>query len=120
LKVYKISSSGWRTVFDIAKKREKIKELEKETQKPDFWQNKEKAIKITKESAGLQQELAEFDKLKVEKDLQVLARKIKEKERQVFLSGKYDKGSAILSIYSGAGGQDAQDWASLLLRMYLR
>lgn len=120
MKIYKISSSGWRTVFDIAKKREKIKELEKETQRSDLWQNKEKAIKIAKELAGLQQELAEFDELKVEKDPQVLARKIKEKERQVFLSGKYDKGSAILSIFAGAGGQDAQDWASLLLRMYLR
>lgn len=70
--------------------------------------------------ADLQQEVTEFDELKEESDPGVLERKIKEKELQVFLSGKYDKGSAILSIYSGAGGQDAQDWASLLLRMYLR
>ena len=68
----------------------------------------------------MQQELADFESLKNETSEEVLAQKIAEKEIQVFLSGKYDKGTALLSILSGAGGQDAQDWATMLLRMYQR
>ncbi|PIS17292.1 MAG: peptide chain release factor 2 [Candidatus Nealsonbacteria bacterium CG09_land_8_20_14_0_10_42_14] len=118
--IYKVNSASWRTVFDVAAKREKAKELEKEIQRPDFWQDKEKAVKVTQELSGLHQEVADFEKLESETDLKVLAEKIAEKELQIFLAGKYDKGSAILSVYAGAGGQDAQDWATMLLRMYLK
>ena len=96
-------------------------------QNPDLWQNKERAVEVNQQAANLQQELAEFDELKeevsiaeTEKDIRDLEKKLARKEVETFLSGKYDKGSAILSIYAGAGGQDAQDWASMLLRMYLR
>ncbi len=57
-----------------------------------------------------------FDEAKTEE----FKKKLKQKELQVFLSGKYDKGNAILLIYAGAGGQDAQDWTTMLLRMYER
>lgn len=116
-----------RTVFELAKKREKIEELLKETQKGDFWQNKERAIKINQEIAKLSQEITDFDKLKkelaeikTEDELKILERKLKEKELKIFLAGKYDKENAILSISAGAGGQDAQDWVTMLLRMYER
>jgi peptide chain release factor 2 len=68
----------------------------------------------------LEAELQLIEELKEEKALDDLERKIKQKETVIFLSGKYDRGNAILSIYSGAGGQDAQDWATMLLRMYQR
>jgi len=60
--------------------------------------------------------LGEIDK----KAVDILEKKIKKEEFKTFLSGKYDKGSAIMEIYSGAGGVDAQDWATLLLRMFER
>ena len=87
---------------------------------PDFWKNKDKAVEVSQELSELHQEIKEFEDLKKEKDPVVLARKIKQKEKQVFFTGKYDKGTALLSIVAGAGGQDAQDWASILLRMYQR
>lgn len=110
----------------MVKKRKKIKELEKESQKTDFWQDKEKAIKISQELAQLQEEVGKFNKLKEElsqlreEEIKEFGEKLRGEELKVFLSGKYDKGKAILSIYSGAGGQDAQDWATMLLRMYER
>ncbi|MDO8558902.1 MAG: peptide chain release factor 2 [bacterium] len=112
-KIYRLNSAFWRTVFEVDKKREKIKELESEVQNPDFWKDQAKAVETTKELSELQQEIAEFELIKTEEDL-------KKMEFRVFLSGKYDKGNAVLSIYAGAGGQDAQDWSAILLRMYLR
>jgi len=82
-------------------------------QNPNLWKDQEKAVKVTKELSGLQQEVSEFEAIKTEEDL----RKI---ELRVFLSGEHDRGNAILSISAGAGGQDAQDWATMLLRMYER
>lgn len=49
-----------------------------------------------------------------------LKKKIENEEFRIFLSGKYDRNNAILEIFSGAGGQDSQDWATMLLRMYER
>ena len=126
------------TVFDLEKKKDRAKDLEKETQKADFWTNREKAVEITQELAETEGEIKEFDKIKKELEelnslvkenekgeaLEDLAeefeRKLRKSEIKVFLSGKYDKGNAIMSVYAGAGGQDAQDWATMLLRMYER
>ncbi|MDP1538884.1 MAG: peptide chain release factor 2, partial [bacterium] len=76
----------------------------------------------------LKKELEDLIKLKdlgerdeeLEKEIEKVAKKIKREEFRIFLFGKYDKGPAILSVYAGTGGQDSQDWATMLLRMYER
>jgi len=60
------------------------------------------------DSENLKEEIQKFEKI------------LRTKEQETYFSGKYDKGNAIISVYSGAGGQDAQDWAAMLLRMYTR
>lgn len=129
-----------RTVFELATKKEKLEELEKETHKIDFWQDQENAKLISQEIADIKEELLQFDFLNKEinelselnkladenlsSDLEIkiteLERKISKQEYLIYLSGKYDKNNAILEIFSGAGGIDAQDWATMLLRMYER
>ena len=106
-----------------------------------FWEMRD-AVLISKEIADLKEEIKEYEILEkevqeseelfmlsendevllgdIEKKVDDLKRQIGKEEIRTFLSGKYDKGSAILSVYSGAGGQDAQDWSAMLLRMYLR
>jgi peptide chain release factor 2 len=56
----------------------------------------------------------------LEEKIDNLSRRIKKKEQEAYFNDKHDKGNAILSIFSGAGGQDAEDWAAMLLRMYNR
>lgn len=99
-------------------------------QEPGFWDNPEKAAEISQELADLQEQVDFWKKLEkdldtVEKSLEIdqfnqLQKKFEEEEIKVFLSGKYDKKNVIMSIRAGAGGVDAQDWAEMLLRMYLR
>jgi peptide chain release factor 2 len=107
--------------------------LQREAQKPDFWQDYQKAAKVNQEISYLEEKIIKIEELKdelkklkesgvseVNNEIKELERKIKSEELETFLSGKYDKGNAILQIFSGAGGQDAQDWATMLLRMYER
>jgi peptide chain release factor 2 len=105
--------------------------LESQTQRPDFWGFPEQAAKVSEELAGLKRIVDDFDDLQTEiemlsesgagaADVAAIAGKIESKETLVFLSGKYDRENAILSIHSGTGGLDAQDWGAMLFRMYGR
>jgi peptide chain release factor 2 len=91
-----------------------------------FWQNKEMAVKTSQELSWLQSEVLDFDTLKKdaqslnEGTIELFEQELNQKGIAVFLAGRYDKGSALLSVIAGAGGQDAQDWATMLLRMYQR
>jgi len=95
---------------------------------PDFWQDTEKASKVQQKISEIKEEIGSLEVIKKDlEDLKILQdeglrveleKKIDKQEFKIFLSGKYDKGNAILEIFSGAGGQDSQDWATILLRMY--
>ena len=91
---------------------------------PNFWSNPENAAKIQKEISSLKDEVEAIGEIEIElqvgEDLEKVEKDIEKQEFRTFLSGKYDKNNAILEIYSGAGGQDSQDWATMLLRMYER
>lgn len=96
-------------------------------QEENFWKDSQKAAKISQELAELKEEIDVWDKLekdlveiKDEAMLSAWEERFKKEEFKVFFSGKYDNKNAIVSIYSGAGGTEAQDWANMLLRMYSR
>ncbi|QQG45515.1 MAG: peptide chain release factor 2 [Candidatus Sungiibacteriota bacterium] len=135
---WKLRSANWRTGFDIAGKQEEILKIEQEMQRPDFWADKKRAAEQSQELAALKRESERIEKMaaeaamlkellevgegeaKLAEEVAALDKKVKEAETELYFSGKYDKGNAVLSIYSGAGGKDAEDWAALLLRMYRR
>jgi len=98
--------------------------LERESLKPDFWQDNQKASKVQQEISEIKNEITGIEEIKlgleVGDNLEKLEKEIAKLEFKTFLSGKYDKNNAILEIFSGAGGQDSQDWATMLLRMYER
>lgn len=115
-------------------------ELKKQMAQPDFWQDASKAQDIVKQQAKLEarivpwQELQasiadvyELSELKDEtmqeelsSQLDSIVGQLAELKEELKFSGKYDEHDAIVSIYAGAGGTDAQDWAQMLLRMYVR
>ena len=114
--------------------------MEKESSSPDFWNNPEEAGKKSKELALLKEEADKVASLKKEfldikemieefssdeemmKDLSIRFEDVKkgiEKESfKTFMSGKFDRNSAIVEISSGVGGRDAEDFATMLFRMY--
>jgi peptide chain release factor 2 len=128
--------------FDASAKRARLEILEAQIAEPDFWNDSEKAQKIVQERSRLEKllavqekfetgisdaevlfEFAETDKDSVRElnDLIVkLEKETDEATTEVLLSGQTDANNAICSIQSGAGGTDAQDWAQMLFRMYLR
>lgn len=97
-----------------------------------FWEEIKKNIDNLKEEKELidsihvetqhAASLGDFEKSQQSwrREIENVLKKLREKEILLNFSGKYDRGDAVLTIKSGAGGTDAQDWAEMLLRMYLR
>lgn len=129
-----------RSVFDPKKLEIELEELEKQLQSPDVWSNQELAsslgskVREKKDNLTLISswnsvlddvevaiELADESLLlETQENLKKLEHELDKFDIQKMLSGEYDEANAILTINAGAGGTDAQDWAEMLLRMYIR
>ena len=97
----------------IADKRIEIAEIEQKMTSADFWVDREKATEAAQKLSSLKDIVNRFNNAITEQDIESL-----EKEGQ--LNGKYDSNNAVVSFHAGAGGTEAQDWAEMLERMYLR
>jgi len=98
--------------FAIKEKRIRLKELEFMVSDPGFWKdNKEQAERAIKEYGILQSQLEEYDAIESPET----ARKFSER---FMTKNKYEHLPAIISVFPGAGGEDAADWANILLEMY--
>lgn len=128
------------SVFDLPQKESLLAQLTQKSEDPAIWNDPKQAQSLMKSISELKDEinlwktlnkritdaleLASLDdpSLQAELDAEVAAIQIElnKMELSTLLSGKYDRGNALLTINTGEGGTDAQDWASMLERMYLR
>lgn len=133
----------WR-LLDIDRRKSRVESEKLKVNEPGFWDDRERAVQISQEVEWEEKEINKWEDLKKEiteleeftavaqkeKDFSVedeiraqyekLRKQYEELEFFVLFSGRYDRGNAILSIHAGTGGVDAQDWAEILERMFLR
>ncbi len=126
--------------ISLAKQEVELKKLRVEIGAADFWQDNKRAQAISKQEADLSRrvqpwldlqksahELSELTglddnsmKAEISSQADNLEQKLAELKKELRFTGQYDDHNVILSVYAGAGGTDAQDWAQMLLRMYIR
>jgi peptide chain release factor 2 len=140
--VHALTCSGG--IFDFAVKQDRLKEVELELAEPSVWDDPEKAQALGRERASLEAVVSPIEVLdagcndasdlldlaveeddedtaqSVEQDLTDLESELEKLEFRRMFSGETDPNNAYLDIQAGSGGTEAQDWAEMLLRMYLR
>ncbi len=131
-------------IFDYANKKDRLAEVELELADPEVWNEPQRAQKLGRERASLElivntieamdngiadlQELLDFavedndaeSVSEIEQEISGLTQTLEKLEFQRMFSGEMDANNAYLDVQSGSGGTEAQDWAEMLLRMYLR
>ena len=129
-------------VFDLENKTARAAELEAESQGETFWNDQQTAQKKMQELATLRAVVDTWDTItrrahdahdllemtegdeslleELEGEADALEQELERREFELALSGRYDRGPALFSIHAGAGGTEAQDWAQMLQRMFLR
>jgi peptide chain release factor 2 len=125
--------------FDPDGLRARVAELEEELGQPGFWDDQQHAAAVSAEHSRVSKRLERYDHLQREYDdakellaldesladdvaqsIAPLRGELERVQEDALFSGEYDGGDAVVTIQSDAGGTDAQDWAEILLRMYLR
>lgn len=109
--------------LNISEKENQLKQIEAESISPDFWKNSAVATEKMKEMALIQKDIENIRLLKSlteSGDLMQAEKIIEELEVVLYLSGEFDKNSALVSIHAGQGGVEAMDWSEMLFRMYSR
>ena len=134
----------YEVIFDLPKLLEKIERIEKDLTSEEIWSSPEKTKDLLKRKSSLEDTVSNFESLSerlayIEESLDILKEEsgdifIKDLQQEIkdlrnalesfeiksLLSEEMDKNNAILTIHPGAGGTESQDWAQMLLRMYLR
>jgi peptide chain release factor 2 len=126
--------------FDPVTLREQVAELEARMGEPGFWDDQAGAARISSEHARLSRRLERYERLQGEYDdarellgmdggemadeiagsLEPVRAELERLQEEALFTGEYDAGDAVVTIHAGEGGTDSQDWAEMLLRMYLR
>ncbi|MCB2113406.1 MAG: peptide chain release factor 2 [Parvularculaceae bacterium] len=128
--------------WDYANKR--LEELNARSESPDFWNDQQTARKLMQERTALEAQIKAIEEISTERDdleglaelassendedaaneifqlMAALAERAANAETEALLSGEADSNDCFLEIHPGAGGTESNDWASMLLRMYLR
>jgi len=143
---YRFASKKCGGIFDVPAKQENIKKLEAELSRPDVWNDQQRAKGLNTELSRCRRDVEFYDSLtkeladlkvavellaeadgsddELQRDLQAGLEKLRyaldDFEFRFMLSGPNDRDSAIVSIHPGAGGTESQDWAQMLMRMYMR
>ena len=131
-------------IFDFDVKKEQLDEIQRELEQPNVWNNPERAQKLGQDRARLEEIVGTLERMSkglvdarelldmaiedndedsihsVMADLDSMEKQVAELEFRRMFSGEMDANNAFLDIQSGSGGTEAQDWAEILLRMYLR
>lgn len=131
-------------LLDIDRKKEQAHELKAQMSRPGFWDDRERAVEVSRGADEMEKEVNQWRSLKesvksleelvaesqalkddsldkeAHEQYQKLKKQFEEFEFLVMFSHKYDVNNAVISIHAGTGGVDAQDWAEIIERMFLR
>src|ERR1043165_3771253 len=133
------SSPGSVITFDPDALEKRVAELEQELGSPGFWDDTQRAARVSAEHARLSRRLERYHKLlqdyqdaqellamdgdmaaEIETSIAPDRKSVDRLQGDALFSGEYDAGDALVTIHAGTGGTDAKDWTEMLLRMYLR